>query len=761
MSIVGTRVVRVEDHKLITSGGEYIDDLSEELLAGAGHVLFVRSPVAHARIAAIDVSAAREADGVLGVFTSANLGLAPAREGPTVEPWLAVDTVRYVGEPVAVLITEERYQLADAAELIDIDYDPLPAVIGFAESLSGKTLLFEGTDSNVAGTKGDLDALSASDAFDDCEVVVSRTILNQRVAPAPLEVRGGACAWGPDGRLTMWLSTQNAQMARGVLADRLGIAPEQIRVVAPDVGGGFGAKIGADPEAVVLAWVARELDRPVRWIESRSENLTSMTHGRGQQQTITIGGRRDGTVTAYRLEVVQDCGAYPRLAANALPGFTGLMATGVYAIPRVEFASRSVFTNTTPVAAYRGAGRPEATAAIERAMDLFAAEIGRDPAEVRRANFIQPADFPYETPGGATYDSGEYAEALDRVLAEGDYAGLRAEQARRRAAGEVVALGLGVACYVEITAGGGPGESGRVVINRDGSVTAYTGSSPHGQGLASTLAMMLSDQLGVPMDKITVRHGDTDEIPKAVGTFGSRSLQQGGSAIQQAGEAVIAKARELAADLLEANPDDLELDVERGSWQVRGAPSAGVTNWAQLAQQVDEGELSADLWFTDGGPTFPFGAQLAVVDVDTETGKVVLRRIIALDDAGPIINPLTFTGQRHGGLAQGTAQAMLEVMDYDADGNPTTATFADYSIITATELPDFELLDMATPTTRNPLGVKGIGEAATIGSTPAVHSAVVDALAHLGVRHLDMPTTPLRVWQAINEATSGSAKEEV
>jgi carbon-monoxide dehydrogenase large subunit len=741
----------MEDHKLITTGGEYVDDLTEELLTGAVHAMFVRSPLAHATIAAIDVSAAREADGVLGVFTAADLGLAPPGEGPMVEPWLAEGAVRYVGEPVALLCTEQRYQLADAAELIDIDYDPLPAVIGYERSLSGETLLFEGTDSNVAGSHGD-PATFAS--FDDCEVVVGHTILNQRVAPAPLEVRGASCAWGQDGRLTMWLSTQNAQIARGVLAESLGVDTDRVRVIAPDVGGGFGAKIGADPEAVVLAWAAGELGRPVRWIETRSENLTSMTHGRGQRQTITIGGRRDGTVTAYRLEVVQDCGAYPRMAATMLPSLTGLMATGVYAIPRVEYASRSVLTNTTPIAAYRGAGRPEATAAIERAMDLFAAEIGRDPAEVRRANVIRPDQFPYQTPGGASYDSGEYAEALDRVLAAGDYAALRAEQARRRAAGEVIAFGLGVACYVEITAGDGAGgESGRVVVNSDGSVTAYTGSSPHGQGLASTLAMLLSDQLGVPMDKITVRHGDTDEIPAAIGTFGSRSLQMGGSAIKRAGEAVIVKARGLAADLLEANPDDLELDVEAGVWQVRGAASAGSASWAQLAQQVDEGDLSADLWFGDGGPTFPFGAQLAVVDVDTETGKVVLRRIIALDDAGPIINPLTFTGQRHGGLAQGSAQAMLEVMDYDVDGNPTTATFADYSIITATELPDFELLDMATPTTRNPLGVKGIGEAATIGSTPAVHSAVVDALAHLGVRHLDMPTTPLRVWQAINEAT--------
>jgi CO/xanthine dehydrogenase Mo-binding subunit len=523
-------------------------------------------------------------------------------------------------------------------------------------------------------------------------------------------------------------------------------------VIAPDVGGGFGAKIGADPEATVLAWAAREVGRPVRWIETRSENLTSMTHGRGQRQTVTIGGSKDGRVSAYRLEVVQDTGAYPRMAASMLPSLTGLMATGVYKIPAVEYASRSVFTNTTPIAAYRGAGRPEATAAVERAMDLFALRIGMDPADVRRINFIKPSEFPYTTPSGATYDTGEYAEALDRVLAAADYPALRAEQARRRAEGDVVALGIGVSSYVEITGGDSSGESGKVVMHADGSVTAYTGSSPHGQGLASTLAMMLADQFGVPMEKITVRHGDTDEIPKAVGTFGSRSLQLGGSAIKQAADKVIEQAREIAADLLEANPDDLELDVTSGQWQVRGAPSAAGATWSQVVERAEDTELAADLWFSEGNPTFPFGAQVAVVDVDTETGKVVLRRIIALDDAGPIMNPLTFAGQRHGGLAQGSAQAMLEVMDYDEDGNPTTATLADYSFITATELPDFELLDMATPTDRNPLGVKGIGEAATIGSTPAVHSAVVDALTHLGVRHLDMPTTPIRVWNAINAA---------
>ncbi|WP_435118794.1 xanthine dehydrogenase family protein molybdopterin-binding subunit [Amycolatopsis thermoflava] len=742
MSIVGTRVVRIEDQQLITQGGTYVEDLRVEALTGAVHAMFVRSPIAHARIASIDTSAALEAPGVVAVYTAADIDLAPHKAGPVVEPWLADGVVRYVGEPVALVLTEERYQLADAAELVDIDYDPLDVVASIDSALSDETVLFEDQGTNVLQTTGgEFD----DKAFDDCEVVVTQTILNQRVAPAPLEVRGAACAWGEDGRLTLWLSTQNAQISRSTVAKGLGVESKDVRVITPDVGGGFGAKIGSDPEAVVLGWASKRSGRPVRWVETRSENLVSMTHGRAQQNTVTIGGRRDGTVLAFRLEVVQDAGAYPR--TMFLPTLTELMGTGVYHFPKVETSSRAVVTNTTPIAAYRGAGRPEATAAIERAMDLFATEIGMDPAEVRRVNFIRPEEFPYSSPTGATYDTGEYAKALDKVLEAGGYADLRAEQARRREAGDPVALGLGIAAYVEITGGDSGGESGRLLINPDGSVTAYTGSSPHGQGLDTTLTMLLSDQLGVPMDKITIRHGDTDEVPKAIGTFGSRSLQLGGSALRQAADQVIEQARTLAADRLEASPDDVELS--EGAFQVRGAPASGSVTWAQLAEQA---ELTADVWFGDGTPTFPFGAHLAVVEVDTLTGKVELKRIIACDDAGPIVNPLAFQGQRHGGLGQGAAQALLEVMNYDADGNPTTATLADYSFITATELPDFELVDSETPTTRNLLGVKGIGEAATIGSTPAVHNAVVDALSHLGVRHLDMPTTPLRVWQALTDA---------
>lgn len=746
MSLMGTRVVRFEDQKLITAGGTYVDDLRVPALDGAAHVMFLRSPIAHARIASIDTSAALAAPGVLGVFTSADLELAPLPEGPVAEPFLAEGVVRYVGQPVAIVVTEERYQLADAAELVDIDYDPLDAVIDFDDAIAGNTLLFPGTDSNISSEHG---GPFEDTTFDDCDVVVSHTIVNQRVAPAPMEGRGASCVWGEDGRLTAWLSSQNAQIGRDTIAAGLGVDPALVHVIIPDVGGGFGAKIGADREMTVLGWAARHLGRAVRWTESRSENLTAMTHGRAQRQEITIGGRRDGTVLAFRLDVLQDLGAYPRAAF--LPTLTELMASGVYHFPKVETRSRCVFTTTTPIAAYRGAGRPEATAAVERAMDLFATEIGMDPAEVRRVNFIRPEEFPFTTGSGAGYDSGEYESALDKVLEAGGYRELRAEQARRRAEGDIVALGLGVSTYVEITGGDASGESGRVDINKDGSVTAYTGSSPHGQGLATTLMMLLSDRLGIPMERITVRHGDTDEVPKAVGTFGSRSLQLGGSAVRQAADVVIEKARALAADILEASPDDLELNVDDGVWQVRGAASGGSVTWGEVAEKADEGDLSADVWFGDGAPTFPFGAHLAVVEVDTVTGKVVLRRIIAADDAGPVVNPLAFRGQRHGGLGQGAAQALLEVMSYDEDGNPVTATFADYSFITATELPDFELVDSATPTTRNPLGVKGIGEAATIGSTPAVQSAVVDALAHLGVRHIDMPTTPQRVWQAIND----------
>jgi aerobic carbon-monoxide dehydrogenase large subunit len=579
--------------------------------------------------------------------------------------------------------------------------------------------------------------------------VIERTIGNQRLAPVPLEVRAAAARWA-DGRLTLWASTQNAQLARDAVAAALGLAPAAVRVVAPDVGGGFGAKIATERDTITVAWAAKRLARPLRWVETRNENLTGMVHGRGQQQTIKIGGTRDGRILAYHLDVVQDCGAYPRFG-QFLAELTRLMASGVYDIPAATATSRAVLTSTTPISAYRGAGRPEATAAIERAVDDFAAEIGMDPADLRRRNVVAPDKFPFTTPTGAAYDTGEYAAALDKVLAAAGYAGLRADQARRRRDGDTVQLGLGLSCYVEITANDATsGETARLVVHEDGSATVYTGSSPHGQGHATAWAMLVQDEMGIPMDQVTVIHGDTDVIPVAVGTYGSRSLQLGGTAVYQAAGEVKDKARRLAAGMIEASEADLELDAARGIWQVRGDPATGLS-WAQVAKHAGAGGLFADVSFKASQPTFPFGAHLAVGEVDTETGKARLVRHVTVDDAGKVVNPVLAEGQRHGGIAQGAAQALLEEMRYDDDGNPLTSTLADYAAVTADVLPSFELVASETPTTVNPLGVKGIGEAGTIGSIPAVQNAVIDAVSHLGVRHIDMPASPERVWTAISE----------
>jgi carbon-monoxide dehydrogenase large subunit len=616
-------------------------------------------------------------------------------------------------------------------------------------ALADESLLFPAAGSNVLRSGGDP---APDGAFAGCDVVVQRTFPNQRVAPVPLEVRAAAATWA-DGRLTLWASTQNAQQARDQVAGALGLDAAAVRVITPDVGGGFGAKIATDRDTIVVAWAARRLGRPLRWVETRNENLLGMVHGRAQRHTIRIGGTRDGRILAYHLDIVQDCGAYPRFGLF-LPDLTRLMASGVYDLPYCGSSFQVVATNTTPISAYRGAGRPEATAAIERAVDLFAAEIGLDPAEVRRRNLVPPDAFPYTTPGGAVYDTGAYEAALDKVLAAAGYPELRAEQARRRERGDAAQLGIGVSCYVEITAGDySGGETSRLVVDGTGAATVYTGSSPHGQGHATAYAMLVTSELGIPMDRITVRHGDTDEVPRGVGTYGSRSLQLGGSAVHQAAVEVRDQARGLAAGLLEASEADLELDLSRGVWQVRGDPDTALS-WAAVAGQAGPAGLAADVEFKPGSPTFPFGAHVAVVEVDTETGKVTLLRHVTVDDAGRVLNPVLAEGQRHGGIAQGVAQALLEEVRYDPDGNPLTGTLADYAAITATELPSFELVSMETPTTVNPLGVKGIGEAGTIGATPAALSAVVDAVAHLGIRHIDMPATPLRVWTAIREARS-------
>jgi aerobic carbon-monoxide dehydrogenase large subunit len=756
VSILGTRVLRTEDPRFLTSGGVYTDDLR---LPGACYVHFVRSAVAHARIAAVDVSGALRAPGVIAAFTGADLDLDEA--GPPMpgminaqmkQPLLARGVVRFVGEPVAVVVTEGRYQGEDAADLVDVDYDPLPAVVEMTEAQApGAAVLFPEAGSNVAATFGDRAALAA-DLFAGCEVVVSRTIVNQRVAPAPMETRAAVAVW-EDGRLTAWIPNQGAQGTKSSLAAMLGIDPAALRIITPDVGGAFGAKFGADPEHAVVCWVARRLGRPARWAETRNENLVGMTHGRAQRQTITIGGRRDGTVEAYRLEILQDSGAYPRFGAF-LPMLTILMAPGPYAIGRAEAVATSVVTNTTPVGAYRGAGRPEATAAVERAIDLFAAEIGADPAQVRRQNLLPAFSEPHTTAFGAVYDSGDYAAALEAALTAAGYADLREEQAKRRANADATQLGIGLSCYVEITGvggeAGGPQENATVEVHPDGSATILTGTSPHGQGHSTVWAMLASDELGIPIDKITVKWGDTDLIPVGGGTGGSRSLQLGGAAVQRASRDLLEAARQRVADELEVSAADLVFDTGRSSFAVAGDPDVSVS----LAHVAEREPLLVHAVFGAPGATFPFGAHVAVVEVDTETGKVVLRRVVTVDDAGTVVNPLLAEGQRHGGIAQGAAQAFLEEVRYDADGNPLTATFADYPFLTATEVPSFELADMQTPTSYNPLGAKGIGEAGTIGSTPAVQNAIIDALAPLGVRHIDMPASPQRVWQALRVAAA-------
>ncbi len=754
MSILGTRVLRTEDPRFLTVGGSYTADLDDPLLDGALHATYVRSMVAHGTITSIDLDEARRAPGVVAVYSADDLGdlpllplAVPFLNPLHARPVLAQGKVRFVGEPLAVIVSETPEAGADAAESVWADIEFLPVVLTPDDALAGDTLLFDEVGNNVS-----LELLFGDDdaVFDDCEVVVTEEVANQRVAACPLEVRSAAATWVGD-RLVQFSSTQAPHGVKAALVEWYGLDETNVRVKTPDVGGGFGAKIGAYPEEMLLGWLAKQVGRPVRWTETRSENMVGMGHGRGQWQTITIGGRRDGTVSAYRLNLVQDSGAYPALGAF-LSFLTRSMASGVYDIPSVQFNARSIVTNTTPTVAYRGAGRPEATAAIERAMDLFAAEIGMDPTEVRRRNLVPATAFPYTTPTDTVYDVGDYERCLDLVLEAAGYDELRADQARRRDAGGPKQLGIGVSVYVEVTAGPQAGEEyGRVEVHPDGTATAFTGASAHGQGHDTSFAMLVSDALGIPLEQVSVRHGDTDEVPRGVGTFGSRSLQLGGSAIHEASEQIVEQARRIAAELLEADPADVELDRSSGAFHVAGTPAVS-RSWAEVGAAAGEAGLEAETDFTAESPTFPFGAHVAVVEVDTETGLVRLVRMITCDDAGTIVNPLLAEGQRHGGIAQGAAQALYEHMRFDEDGNPITGNFADYTVISATELPSFELITMETPTPMNPLGAKGIGESGTIGSTPAVQSAVCDALAPFGVRHVDMPATPERVWQAIASA---------
>jgi carbon-monoxide dehydrogenase large subunit len=745
VSILGNRVTRIEDPRFLTGKGTYIANLN---LPGARHISFVRSSMAHAKIIGIDASEALSMPGVIAVLTAADVDMEPAKPSIPLlnqdmrRPFLAIDVVRFVGDPIAMIISETKEQGIDAAETVVVDYEPLPAVLDVADALTDTTVLFPEAKTNVVFT---LPTPPDPSIFADCEVVVELAIENQRVAPAPMEVRAAAATW--DGkRLTQWACSQGAHGARDGLAAALGLAKEDVRTITPDVGGGFGAKNGVYPEEILVGWAAKKLGYPVRWTETRSENMLGMGHGRGQRQIAKMGGTRDGRITAYRLEVLQDSGAYACIGA-VLPIMTRMMTGGVYDIANIEYNSYSLVTNTTPMEAYRGAGRPEATAAIERTIEMFAQACGLDSTEVRRKNYIKPSAFPLTTSMGAAYDSGEYEKALDMALTASGYQALRAEQKARRDRGDVVQIGIGVASYVETTNPMGSGEYGAVEITNDGGAIVRTGSSSHGQGHHTSWAMIVSQKTGIPMDKIEFRFGDTDDIERGNGTGGSRSLQVGGTAAQMAAENVIEIARQKAADLLEAAPEDVVLDAATGAFHVVGSPRPSKT-WAEIAI-ASPVALFAEADFTPEGATFPFGTHVSVVEVDTETGSVAIVRHIACDDAGTILNPLIVDGQVHGGVAQGIAQALLEEVRYDDGGNPITSNLADYAFISAAELPSFERVPMETPTPRNPLGAKGIGEAGTIGATPAVHNAVIDAVHHLGVQHIDMPCTANRVWAAL------------
>jgi aerobic carbon-monoxide dehydrogenase large subunit len=765
VSILGNEVVRVEDARFLTGTGTYVEDLD---IAGTVEAVFVRSSYAHGRILSIDIDEACGMPGVLAIYTAADIAelpvfphVNPAFAAGSERPLLARDTVRFVGEPYAVVVAETRTQATDAAEVIFADIEPLEVLIDPRQSALDETLIHPAIGTN-AFTKF---ASKTQAEFSSSEVVVELEIEQQRLTAAPLEPRAGLAYWTTDEppRLVAYSACQGAHPLRDVLMKIYSLPAERIRAIVPDVGGGFGAKSRTYPDELLLGWLSKQVGRPVRMVETRTENMMCMPHGRGQFQKVKLGGTRDGRITAYQLDVVADAGAYPMLGAF-LPMMTQRMLTGVYHLDNVGFTSISCATNTISTTAYRGAGRPEAAAAIERIVDRYAFEIGMDPVEVRKRNLVPKFLEPYTTGIGTTYDVGDYPESLRLVTERADYAALRAEQASRRKADPYTAMGIGVAVYVEITAGGPGSEFGSIELQPDGRMRVLSGSTPYGQGHQTTWAMIVADRTGVPMDRIDVITGDTDLVVRGGLTVGSRSVQLAGTALAQASTALIDLARDRAARLLEADVADVVHDRDGARFHVAGSPAVSIS-WDDLAADLAEGvalgsapdPLVATADFTPPQPTFPSGAHLAVVEVDVETGKVTVVRMVAVDDAGNVINPLLAEGQVHGGLAQGIAQALLEAIRYDELGNLVTSNFADYPVISAAELPSFEIVHQSTPTWVNELGAKGFGESGTIGSIPAVQNAVVDALSHLGVRHIETPCTPDRVWAAIQAAAETNA----
>ncbi|MCL2612125.1 MAG: xanthine dehydrogenase family protein molybdopterin-binding subunit [Nocardioidaceae bacterium] len=757
-SILGTQVRRVEDPDLLVGRSTFVDNLQDP---DQLHAVFVRSPLAHARVASIDVAEAATAPGVVHVFTAADLvdpdrpfprfaGVNPATERGV----LSAARVRYVGDPVALVVAETLRAAVDAAELVDVDYEPLEAVADVEAALSpGAPLQFEELGSNVAGSRKDDDQ---SEPWPAGARVVRVRMENQRVATAPMEAHAIAArpgSVGDDAALTVHVSTQHPHGARDQLAQLTGLPPEQVRVIAPHVGGAFGGKAGVAPEHGAVVAAALALGRPVKWAETRSEAMLSM-QSRGQVQYAEMGLDDDGRILGVRLRLVGDCGAYGGFGGSFVLGPTHMMVTGVYRVPALTYAAISTLTNTAPMGAFRGAGRPEAAAMIERLMDVAAAEVGLAPEEIRRRNFVAPDEFPYTTAVGTTYDVGDYDRPLTEALRVAEVDRFREEQRRRRETGAVRQLGIGIATYVEVTGFGGS-EFAAIDVDAEGFATVRAGTSAHGQGHATSYAMIVADRLGIPMERIRLVQSDTAQVRSGGGTGGSRSLQIGGSAVRGTADLIYDKAVEVAAELLEASVEDIELGED--GFAVGGVPDARVS-WREVAQRAhrDHDGLSDTFDFTLSAATFPFGAHVSVVEVDTETGRVTPLRHVAVDDCGTILNPLLVTGQQHGGALQGISQALWEEMVYDAEGNPLTSTFADYCIPGAPDAISFTTLNTETPTPLNPLGAKGIGESATIGSTPAVQNAVVDALSHLGVRHVDLPCTPERVWRAVRQAREGT-----
>ncbi len=765
--LIGARIKRKEDPRLIRGQGQYVADLR---LPGMHYVAFVRSPHAHAHIRSIDLAQARSHPGVTAVVTAADLatlcdelpldshgeGSNAARTEQHKRPALAANRVRHVGEAIVAVIASSPAAAAEAAATVQIEWELLEPVTDVWQAIEPNApLLFDDMSSNIQHTQrfqeGDVDT-----AFARAARIVRQRLVNQRVAGIPLEGRAVAATPDPNtGGVVVWTSTQAAHFHRATLAQVLRLPEHSVRVIAPDVGGGFGVKIGVYPEDVVVAALARHYQRPLCWVETRNEHLIATTQGRGQVADIEAAVDEDGRIHALRLRIIADLGAYS--LASFIPDLTAQMAVGVYAIPAVDIEVTCALTNTVPIAAYRGAGRPEAAYYIERLMDLVSYELGIDSIEIRRRNFIPPSAFPYRTPTGLIYDSGNYDQALTKLLELADYQALRAEQQRRWQTDEPL-LGIGIACYVEMC-GFGPYSYESAVVRADpsGTVTVLTGISPHGQGQHTTFSQIVADMLGVAYDDVVVRHGDTGEVPMGSGTMASRGLALGGGALVHALERLRTKALSIAAHLLGTKPEVVIFDA--GLYMVRDAPEQHVT-FAQIAAAAYSGQLPAEIepglmssaFFSPPGILYPFGAHLAVVAIDRELGTVRLLNYYAVDDCGPRISPQLAEGQVHGGIAQGVAQALQEAVVYDAQGQPLTTSLMEYALLRAPQLPSFVVDQTVTPTPHNPLGVKGIGEAATIAATPAVANAVLDALRVFNIRHLDMPLQAEKIWVAIEEA---------